>query len=85
MESETEEECVEVAAFISKTNSEFLRAAAAPNNDQSCRILQVVLVTSRLFWEGRSLSEGRGGGKTTPKRCGVGVGRAVCTQVAEDI
>lgn len=33
MESEIEEECVEVAAFISKTNSEFLRAAAAPNND----------------------------------------------------
>lgn len=37
MESEIEEECVEVAAFISKTNSEFLRAAAAPNNDPSCR------------------------------------------------
>lgn len=36
MESEIEEECVEVAAFISKTNSEFLRAAAGPNNDQAC-------------------------------------------------
>lgn len=37
MESEIEEECVEVAAFISKTNSEFLRAAAAPNNNLGCR------------------------------------------------
>lgn len=32
-----EEECVEVAAFISKTNSEFLGAAAAPNNDPGCQ------------------------------------------------
>lgn len=37
MESEMEEECVEVAAFISKTNSEFLGAAAAPNNDPGCQ------------------------------------------------
>lgn len=37
MESEIEEECVEVAAFIYKTNSEFLEAAAALNNDLACR------------------------------------------------
>lgn len=37
MKSEAEEECVEVAAFISKTNSEFLGSAAAPNNDPGCR------------------------------------------------
>lgn len=58
MESEIEEECVEVAAFISKTNSEFLRAAAASDNCLAAGPLQVALVTSRLFW-GQILVRGK--------------------------
>lgn len=87
MESEIEEECVEVAAFISKTNSEFLRAAAAPNNDLGCWTFAGCPGNSQAASGQILVKEGREGGKAYGKRCGVGVWRAECTQVrgTEDI
>lgn len=55
MESETEEECVEVAAFIYKTNSEFLEAAAAWTMIWPVGPSHSALVTPRLL--GKSFSK----------------------------
>ena len=81
MESEIEEECVEVAAFISKTNREFLGVAAAPNNDPGCRTFAGCLGNSQAVSGQILVKEGREGGKAYGKRCGVGIWRAACTQV----
>lgn len=87
MESEIEEECVEVAAFISKTNSEFLGVAAAPNNDLGCPTFAGCRGNSPSISGQILVKEGREGDKTYGKRCGVGVWRAACTQVGstEDV
>lgn len=49
MESEIEEECVEVAAFIYKTNSEFLEAAAAWAMIWRVGLSLAALLTPRLL------------------------------------
>lgn len=74
MESEIEEECVEVAAFISKTNSEFLRAAAALNNDPGSWNFVGCPGNSQAVSGQILVKEGREGGKAYGKRYGVGVG-----------
>lgn len=87
MESEIEEECVEVAAFISKTNREFLGAAIALNNDLGCRNFAGCPGNSQAVSGQILVKEAREGTKAYGKRCGGGIWRAACTQVGgtEDI